>query len=46
MKATNDGAEISGKMSSFAKTEVGTTEYVTSDVGDLIKQSIEFTMSR
>ncbi len=46
MKATNDGAQISGKMSSFAKTEVDITEYVTSDVRDLIKQSIEFTKPR
>ncbi|MCR4344648.1 MAG: HAMP domain-containing histidine kinase, partial [Candidatus Scalindua sp.] len=46
MKATNDGAEISKKMYNFAKTEVDTTEYVTNDLSDLIKQSIEFTMPR
>jgi signal transduction histidine kinase len=46
MKAISDGAEISSKMSDFAKTEVDTTEYVTNDVSDLIKQSIEFTMPR
>ncbi|KHE91548.1 MAG: HAMP domain-containing histidine kinase [Candidatus Scalindua rubra] len=46
MKATNDGAEISKKMYNFAKTEVGNTEYVTYDLSDLIKQSIEFTMPR
>jgi PAS domain S-box-containing protein len=46
MKATNDGAGISSKMLSFTKTEVDTTEYVTNDVSDLIKQSIEFTMPR
>ncbi len=46
MKATNDGAEISSKMLRFTKTEVDTTEYVTNDVSDLIKQSIEFTMPR
>lgn len=46
MKAVNDGAKISSKMSDFAKTEVDTTEYVSHDVGDLIKQSIEFTMPR
>ncbi len=46
MSATNDGAEISKKMSDFAKTEVDTTEYVINDVSDLIKQSIEFTMPR
>ena len=46
MKATNDGAEISKKMYNFAKTEVDNTEYVTNDLSDLIKQSIEFTMPR
>ncbi len=44
--ATKDGSEISSKMSDFTKTEVDTTEYVTDDVCDLIKQSIEFTMPR
>ncbi|MHC4321012.1 MAG: response regulator [Planctomycetota bacterium] len=46
LKATNDGAEISSKMFDFARTEVGTTEYVTNNVSDLIKQSIDFTMPR
>ncbi len=46
MAAINDGSEISSKMYDFARTEVDTTEYVTNDVCDLIKQSIEFTMPR
>ena len=46
MKAINNGAEISNKMYKFAKTEVDNKEYVTNDLCDLIKQSIEFTMLR
>ncbi len=46
MKAVNDGAEISNKMLDFSKTNVDITEYVTDDIGNLIKQSIEFTMPR
>jgi signal transduction histidine kinase len=46
MKAISDGAEISSKMSDFAQTKIDTTEYVTDDVSDLIKQSVEFTKPR
>ena len=46
MKAVKDGAGISNKMLEFSKTKVDTTEYVTDDIGNLIKQSIEFTMPR
>jgi signal transduction histidine kinase len=46
MQATNDGSEISNKMNDFASIEVDTTEYVTNDVSNLIKQSIKFTMPR
>ena len=45
-KATNDGAEISSKMLRFTKSSQDTTELVSCDIRDLIKQSIDFTMPR
>jgi two-component system cell cycle sensor histidine kinase/response regulator CckA len=47
-KAVDDGAEISRNMLKFTKTRQGqdTEEFVTSDIRDLIIQSVEFTMPR
>ena len=45
-RATDDGAEISGKMLEFTKTDQDTKEFVSSDIRDLIRQSIDFTMPR
>ncbi len=44
--AVNDGAEISRNMLKFTKTEQDTKEFVSSDIRDLVLQSIEFTMPR
>lgn len=44
--ASDDGAEISSKMLQFTKTNPGTKEFVSFDISDLIKQSIDFTMPR
>jgi PAS domain S-box-containing protein len=45
-RATDDGAEISGKMLEFTTTDQDTKEFVSSDIRDLIRQSIDFTMPR
>jgi len=45
-RATDDGAEISSKMLAFTKTEQDTKELVSSDIRDLIRQSIDFTKPR
>ncbi|MBT5305992.1 MAG: response regulator, partial [Candidatus Scalindua sp.] len=44
--ATNDGAQISGRMLKFAKTKKDTVGFVPCDIRDLIKNAIEFTMPR
>ena len=45
-KAADDGAEISNKMLQVTKTEQSTEKFVSFDLRDLIKQSIDFTMPR
>ena len=45
-KAADDGAEISSKMLGFTRTSQDTEEYVSSDIVDLIRQSIDFAMPR
>jgi PAS domain S-box-containing protein len=45
-RATDDGAEISSKMLEFTKTSQDTKKLVSSDIRDLIRQSIDFTMPR
>ncbi|MCP4414922.1 MAG: response regulator, partial [Gammaproteobacteria bacterium] len=45
-KAVKDGAEISRNMLKFTKTKQDTKEFVSSDIRDLIMQSLEFTMPR
>ncbi len=45
-RATDDGAGISGKMLEFTKTVPDTKKFVSSDIRDLIRQSIDFTMPR
>ncbi|MBT6227485.1 MAG: response regulator [Candidatus Scalindua sp.] len=44
--ATADGTEISRKMLRFTKARKITTEFVSCDIRDLIRQSIDFTMPR
>ncbi|MBC8555318.1 MAG: PAS domain S-box protein, partial [Candidatus Brocadiales bacterium] len=44
--ATDDGAEISGKMLEFTKTSQDTKKLISSDIRDLIRESIDFTMPR
>ncbi len=44
--ATDDGVGISSRMLEFTRTESKTTEYVTFDLIDLIKQTIDFTTPR
>jgi CheY-like chemotaxis protein len=44
--ATADGTEISRKMLRFTKARETTTEFVSYDIRDLIRQSIDFTMPR
>ncbi len=46
MKAINDGVEISSRMLKFTKTEKDTTGFVSYDIRELIKQSLDFTMPR
>ena len=45
-KATDDGAEICSKMLGFTKTAPDTKKFVSSDIRDLIMQSIDFTKPR
>ncbi len=45
-KAVSDGTEISNNMLKFTKTEQDTTKFISSDIRDLITQSVEFTMPR
>ena len=45
-RAADDGAEISSKMLEFTKTVPDTKKFVSSDIRDLIRQSIDFTMPR
>jgi len=45
-RATDDGAEISSKMLEFTKTSQDTKKLVSSDIRDLIMQSIDFTTPR
>ncbi|MBC8552338.1 MAG: HAMP domain-containing histidine kinase [Candidatus Brocadiales bacterium] len=45
-KAVGDGAEISRNMLKFTKTNQDTKEFVSSDIRDLIMQSVEYTMPR
>ncbi|MBT6046951.1 MAG: DUF3365 domain-containing protein [Candidatus Scalindua sp.] len=44
--AVDDGAQISSKMLKFTKTENNAGEFVSSDIRDLIIQSIDFTSPR
>ena len=46
MRAIKDGAEISGRMLKFSKTEKDIEGYVSCDIRDLLRQSIDFTMPR
>ncbi len=46
MKATDDGAEISSNMLKFTKTKPDTKEFVSSDIREMIMQSIDFTKPR
>jgi PAS domain S-box-containing protein len=45
-KAVNDGAEISSNMLKFTKTRQDTKKFVSSDIREMIEQSLEFTMPR
>jgi len=45
-RATDDGAEISGKMLEFTKTSQDSEEYVSSDIRDMIWHSLDFTKPR
>ncbi len=45
-KAVDDGTEISRNMLKFTKVEQCIKEFVSSDIRDLIMQSVEFTMPR
>ncbi len=45
-KATDDGAEICSKMLEFTKTSQDTKKFVSTDIRDLIIQSIDFTKPR
>ena len=46
MKAADDGAEIAGNMLKFTKTSPDTKEFVSFDIRDLIRHSINFTKPR
>ena len=46
MKAANDGAEISNNMLKFTKTKSDTKEFVSFDIRNLIRHSIDFTKPR
>ena len=46
MKAADDGAEIAGNMLKFTKTSPDTKEFVSFDIRDLIRHSIDFTKPR
>ncbi len=45
-KAANDGAEITSNMLKFAKTKPDTKEFVSYDIRELIRHSIDFTKPR
>lgn len=46
MRATDDGAAISNKMLQFTKTDQDANEFVSSDIVDMIVESIDFTKPR
>ena len=46
IKASNDGAEIVRRMREYTNIETNNTNFVSTDVRDLTKQAIEFTMPR
>ncbi|MCP4411498.1 MAG: PAS domain S-box protein, partial [Gammaproteobacteria bacterium] len=46
MKAADDGAEISSNMLKFTKTKPDTKEFISSDIREMIMQSIDFTKPR
>ena len=46
MKAADDGAEIAGNMLKFTKTSPDTKKFVSFDIRDLIRHSIDFTKPR
>ena len=46
MRAADDGAQITSKMLRFTKTRRSTTEFVLSNILDLINQTIDFTKPR
>ncbi|MBT6563346.1 MAG: PAS domain S-box protein [Candidatus Scalindua sp.] len=45
-RATDDGAKISSKMLEFARTKQDIKEFVSSNIQDFIRQSIDFTKPR
>ena len=45
-QAIDDGAEISRNMLRFTRTQQDTTEFVSCDIREIIKQSIDFIMPR
>ncbi len=45
-RAAYDGAEITSKMLKFTRTEQGTGNFVSSDIRDMLTQSIDFTKPR
>ncbi|MGR3292556.1 MAG: PAS domain S-box protein [Candidatus Scalindua sp.] len=46
LKASNDGVEIVRRMREYTNREVDSTNFVLTDMSDLIKQVIDFTMPR
>jgi signal transduction histidine kinase len=45
-RSVDDGAEISKKMLEFTQAKKNTTGFVCSDINEILKQAIEFTMPR
>ncbi|KHE91098.1 MAG: putative histidine kinase protein [Candidatus Scalindua brodae] len=46
IKASNDGVEIVRRMQEYTNREMNSTDFVLTDMSDLIKQVIDFTMPR